>query len=366
MLGHCQPHRIQPPLFHGGKDGDARWIPPLLDCEGLSPSGIVDAWRQLRLPPGGHTWKVPLVFRYILLTAAYNEERYIARTIESVLAQTVRPERWVVVSDGSTDGTDEIVAAYAKRHSFIRLRRVEDHRPRGVIRKVNALNVGYSATSDLNYEFVANLDADIVFDDHYFETLLQRFKLEPTLGITGGLIYEEHRGAFKSRRSNNIRSVAHAAQMVRRECYEQIGGYSPMKFGGEEWHAEVSARMRGWVVRALPELRVMHLRESGGAEPAIRHRFRQGMMDYSVGSYPGFELLKCFRRVPEHPIAVGAVLRMAGFCWCYLKREPRLVSPEFIAFLRDEQKERCKAAVAPKRSVTPSHESPLASDGHGR
>jgi GT2 family glycosyltransferase len=281
--------------------------------------------------------------QYAALTSAYNEEDFIGRTIESVLLQTIRPARWVIVSDGSTDHTDEIVQRYCARHSFMRYLRVEDNQTRGVIRKVNALNRAYREVQNLDCEFIANLDADVSFDSRYFETLLQRFDVDSSLGISGGLIYEERGGEFKGRFSNSLRSVAHAAQLVRRECYEAVGGYAPLKYGGEEWYAEVSARMHGWSVRAFSDLKVLHHRRTGAADQVLRHRFRQGKMDSSVGSHPGFELLKCARRIPEWPVAIGAIARLSGFCWSYVTDEPKLVPPEFISFLRNEQKHRLKA-----------------------
>ena len=280
--------------------------------------------------------------RYVLLSAAYNEERFISSTIQSVISQTVLPARWVIVSDGSTDRTDEIVRAYCERHAFMRLLRVDSTQRRGVLRKVNALKLAYREVQDLDYEFLANLDADVSFHDRYFETLLERFQADPALGISGGLIQEERGGEFKGRLSNNTRSVAHAAQLVRRVCYEAIGGYVALKYGGEDWCAEVNARMRGWKVKAFADLRVMHHRPTGTADRLVSHCFRQGKMDYSVGSHPAFELVKCARRVPERPVALGAMARLGGFFWSCVKREPRLVSPEFVRFLRNEQKGRLK------------------------
>lgn len=287
--------------------------------------------------------------RYVLLTAAYNEERFIGRTIESVLAQTILPARWVIVSDSSTDHTDEIVRGYCARHAFMRLLRIEKAQARGVIRKVNALNLAYREMQDVEYECLANLDADVSFNDRYFETLLQRFQLDPALGISGGLIYEERGGEFRSRISNSVLSVAHAAQVVRRECYEALGGYVPLKYGGEDWCAEVSARMKGWSVKAFSDLKVMHHRPTGAADRVLHHCFRQGKMDFSVGSHPAFELLKCARRIPERPVAIGALTRFAGFCWSYAQKESRLVSPEFVSYLRNEQKHRLKLMFSAPR-----------------
>lgn len=290
--------------------------------------------------------------RYVLMTAAHNEEFLIGRTIESVISQTILPARWVIVSDGSTDRTDEIVRGYCGHHAFIRFQRVDRPQGRGVASKVNALKLAHRELLGLEYDFLGNLDADVSLGDSYFKTLIKRFQLDQTLGITGGMIYEKCGGKFKSRPSNSVTSVAHAAQLLRRKCYEAIGGYVPLKYGGEDWYAEVSARMLGWRVQAFPDLKVFHHRYTGAADRVLRHRFREGKMDFSVGSHPAFELLKCARRIPERPVAIGAFTRFAGFCWSYAVNDARLVSPEFVSFLRREQKHRLKLLLG--HSSTPS------------
>lgn len=280
--------------------------------------------------------------RYVILTSAYNEERFIEQTIKSVVSQTVPPIRWVIVSDGSTDHTDDIVRNYCAVHKFIRLLRQDSADPHSVVRKARALNLAYEELHNVEYEFLANLDGDVSFDSRYFEMLLERLHHNSALGIAGGVIQEEHKGSFKDRKSNNVRSVAHAAQIVRRECYKNIGGYMPLKYGGEDWCAEVNARMQGWTVNAFTDLKVKHHRRTGAADTAMRHHFRAGMMDFSVGSLPAFELLKCARRIPEWPVAIGAAARLVGFCWSYASNKPRLVSSEFVTFLRNEQRQRLK------------------------
>jgi glycosyltransferase involved in cell wall biosynthesis len=279
---------------------------------------------------------------YALISSAYNEELLIDKTIQSVISQTIRPACWVIISDGSVDRTDEIIKKYSGQYSFIRYFRLEHNEIRGSASKVNALAFAYKSLQDIEYNYIGNLDADVTFQPNYFESLLQKFELNPSLGIGGGLIYERSGSDFKSRISNSITSVAHAAQLVRRECYESINGYAALKYGGEDWCAEISARMRGWTVRSFEDLRVMHHRPTGGASGLVNHRFREGKMDYSVGSDPAFELLKCFRRIPENPLFFGAVLRFCGFLCCYVSGEKRLVSPDITRFLRMEQKGRIK------------------------
>jgi poly-beta-1,6-N-acetyl-D-glucosamine synthase len=279
---------------------------------------------------------------YCLMTAAYNEEDHIARTIDAVLSQTLPPKRWVIVSDGSVDRTDEIIKAYSEQHHFIRFLRMARPPGRSFGRKVMALRAGCKLLEDVPFDFIGNLDADVSVPPAYFESLLTRLQGIPSLGIAGGFVCEEINGEFRSRRSNRVYSVAHAAQLVRRECYEAIGGYAILEYGGEDWHAQISAQIRGWTVEAFPELEIFHYRHTGEADNLVRHKFRQGRMDYSFGSNPTFEVLKCLQRLPEKPFVIGGMARLTGFLWSYVCRERRPVSDEFMAFLRKEQKEKLK------------------------
>jgi len=280
---------------------------------------------------------------YVLMTAAYNEESYIERTIESVLAQTVLPKRWVIVSDGSIDRTDEIVGAYADRHSFIEFVRVSRPPGRSFSSKVAALRAGYERFDDVAYEFIGNFDSDVTVGPRYFENLIGNLQSCPTLGIAGGYVLEENEGQFQNRRANRVYSVAHAAQLVRRTCYEAIAGYAVLEYGGEDWHAQTSARMNGWEAKAFPDLKIFHHRHTGEGDNLLRHKFRQGRMDYAFGSDPLFEALKCIERFPERPFVAGSLARLCGFVWSWISREKRPVSAPFILFVRSEQKQKLRS-----------------------
>ena len=277
---------------------------------------------------------------YVLMTAAHNEEADIEKTIESVLAQTVLPKRWLIVSDNSTDRTDEIVKRYADKYSFIRFLRVTRPAGRNFVSKVLALRSGEHLLKDVPYDFIGNIDADLSVSPSYFEDLMLQFNLNPRLGLAGGFVYEEMNGQFTSRGGNRVHSVAHAAQLVRRECYEAFGGYAVLKYGGEDWHAQTSARMNGWEAESIPELKIFHHRPTGAGSSQLRSAFRLGKLDYSFGTYPIFEIIKCAGRLLHKPFLIGAIVRMAGFAHSYVRRDPFLVSAEFVSFLRREQKER--------------------------
>jgi len=272
------------------------------------------------------------------MTAAHNEDAFIKETIMSVLGQTVLPMRWVIVSDGSTDNTDQIVESYAKQYKFICFLKLTRPAGRSFASKVVALQKGKKLLEEVPFEFIGNIDADIMVEPRYFEALINRFERNPQLGLTAGFIYEEQGGQFRCRASNRADSVPHAAQLVRRECYEAIGGYSVFKYGGEDWCAQQCAKMRGWQAKAIPALKVFHARHTGTASNWLRDQFRLGRLDYSFGSNPVFEFLKCALRVSEKPWLLGAVTRFVGFVWSFTGRESRPVSQEFVDFLRKEQR----------------------------
>jgi len=283
------------------------------------------------------------------MTAAYNEEAFIEGTIQSVLAQTVQPRRWVIVSDNSSDGTDEIVERYARQHDFIRFLRITRAPGHSFGAKVIALQAGSRLLQDAEYEFIGNLDADISLEATYFEQLIDCFRQNPEIGLVGGFVYEESDGEYRSRRVNDVRNVAHAAQLVRRECYEAIGGYAVLKYGGEDWYAQTRARMMGWQVESVPELKIFHHRHTGGGNNWMKSALRLGALDYSFGSDPVFEVMKCLHRVQDKPYFAVALARLAGFVWPYLRREPREVPDEFVSYLRREQRGRLSALLNRRR-----------------
>jgi glycosyltransferase involved in cell wall biosynthesis len=279
---------------------------------------------------------------YVIVTAAYNEEKFIHRTIQSVVAQTVHPLRWIIVSDASTDRTDEIVLDYVRQYPFIVLHRITEEHPRNFTAQVFAINTGFRLLEALDFDFIGNLDADIRFGPDYFERLLEAFIRDSNLGLAGGSIQEQKNGVFQNRLGTSPSSVAHAVQLFRRSCFDSVRPYVPMAYGGPDWIAEVRARQFGWKVKTLPDLPVHHYRPTAGAEGILRGRLRQGRMDHSVGSLFLFEILKCGRRLRESPHVLGAAVRFYGYWSSCLRRAPLLAPDDFVDFLRREQRQRLK------------------------
>jgi biofilm PGA synthesis N-glycosyltransferase PgaC len=274
---------------------------------------------------------------YLLLTAAYNEAAFIEETIKSVVAQSVLPSIWVIVSDGSTDGTEEIVHRYSARHSFIRLLRRDRDQVRHFASKVLALRAGFRSISVVSIPFISHLDADVALPSHYYRELLRQFDDDPSLGIAGGWCVERVGDERRFVGGSNPASVPGSLQTFRRECYEDIGELLPIEYGGEDWYAEIMARKCGWRVRSFPELAAHHLRQTGsrGGSP-LHYCYRQGFMDFSLGSHPIFELAKVARRISWQPYCFGALARLMGFGVAHLCGK-RMVPPDFVAFLRREQ-----------------------------
>jgi glycosyltransferase involved in cell wall biosynthesis len=289
--------------------------------------------------------------KYVLMTAARNEGAFIETTIEAVLNQTVLPEQWIIASDGSTDDTVTIVERYASKHSFIRLKQLAANNYRQFAAKAHALRMVYESLQGENYCFIGNLDADVSFDNDYYERILAEFDDNPRLGIAGGVVLELQKGEFKKLKYN-LESVAGAVQTFRRECFEAVGGYLPLKQGGLDAVAEVMARMNGWQVKTFSQYHVYHHRQIGDVGgKVLRARFRFGLRDYLIGVHPVFMLLKCAHRLLQKPYFIGSAVWFSGYLCAWLRREVSPVPHEVIRFQRKEQRRRIISAISnlPKR-----------------
>ena len=273
---------------------------------------------------------------YVLITAARNEEKYIENTIKAIIAQTVRPVKWIIVSDGSTDRTDEIVLKYSTDHNFITLVR-KTANINGQIdftSKVHAIIIGYDKLKDIDYDFIGILDGDVTFNSSYYEMILNKFAENSKLGIAGGIILDQYDDHCIRRSPSNSNYVSGGIQFFLRMCYEDIGGLFPIKEGGEDTIAAITAQMKGWVVEAFEEFEVYHHKHNKTTRGKLKEAFRGGRMFYSLGSHPLFEVLKSIKIIiTEKPYLLYAMIRMCGYLWPYCKIQKRLVSDEFIRLL---------------------------------
>jgi biofilm PGA synthesis N-glycosyltransferase PgaC len=277
---------------------------------------------------------------YVLITPARNEAQFIELTITSVLAQTVRPAKWVIVSDGSTDGMDTIVSKYAAENSWIELVQMPERHERHFAGKVHAFNAGYARTKDMKYQMIGSLDGDISFEKDYFSFLLRKFAEDPKLGLVGTPFKDESSGIYDYR-FVSIEHVSGACQLFRRECFEDIGGYVPVKGGGVDHIAVITARMKGWKTRTFTEKVCLHHRKMGSAQRGVlMARFKVGALDYALGSHPLWEFFRTIYQMTKRPIVLGGLMLGAGYLWALVRHAKRPVSDELVAFRRREQMER--------------------------
>jgi biofilm PGA synthesis N-glycosyltransferase PgaC len=279
---------------------------------------------------------------YIIITPANNEAAFIEHTIAAVIAQTIRPLKWVIVNDASTDRTREIVESHMRQHNFIELVNVDRAAGRHFGNKVRAFNAGLDRVRDLNFDFVGNLDADMSFEPDYFQKLLQQFELNPRLGIGGGMVHTTIDGKFVSQEVA-LDSVAGAVQLFRRKCFEQVGGYRAMPLGGIDAAAEVAARMHGWQTRTFPEFRTCEHRFTGAASASpLKSRLKEGKRMHSLGYSPIFFLVRCVYRMLERPAVIGSFAALWGYFASAISSTPVAVSPEAVRYLRSEQHSKLK------------------------
>ena len=278
--------------------------------------------------------------KYIIITPAFNEENYIGQTIDSVISQTIRPLFWMIVDDGSIDSTADIIKDYASRYSWIRyVFRKRELDQSYYASNVYAIQEGIKQSREFDYDFVAILDADITLPQDYYQKIKDAFDLDPKLGIASGNCADVVDGELEKHLYDR-RSCAKAIMVFKKECYEQIGGFVPMKYGGEDTVACFTARMLGWKTWAFHEILVSHNKPlgTGPTKNILKIRFRQGISEYSMGSAALFVIMKSLRRcVRERPLIVGGLARMAGFLYGCCSRPKRQIPDDVIRFIRQEQ-----------------------------
>lgn len=282
--------------------------------------------------------------KYLLITSAFNEEQNIEKTLQSVINQTIRPVLWIIISDGSIDKTDEIVLQYVNKYDFIEFIKIHAHEKKHSFgSKVRAINKGIQAINDkAQYDFIGILDADLSLDNKYYEEILNKFHRDEKLGIAGGDVIEFVNGKY-NKRIKTYNSVAGGVQLYKKKCFEELAGFQPFEYGGEDAAMEIEARMLGWKVQTFPEFEVIHHGYvGGGAGNLLKARFRRGAMYRYIGYHPFFHVIRCFYRLFEKPYFTGTFAEISGYFYYQVKHRHIKVSDEVVRYLRKEQVERLK------------------------
>jgi len=273
--------------------------------------------------------------KYVIITPVRDEEAYLRYTIESMVQQTIVPAAWIIVNDGSSDKTGEIIDEYAARYSWIHA----VHRTNRGFRKagggvVDAFNDGYGTLNIKNWDFIVKLDGDLSFDSDYFEKCFSYFQEEPQLGVGGGVMCYIENGQ-KSFEANPKFHVRGATKIYRRACWDALGGFWPAP--GWDTMDEVKASMLGWTTRSFQDLHLLHHRHTGAADGVWRNLVKNGRANYVCGYHPIFMLVKCVSRLRFRPYLVGSTALMYGFLSGYFQGIPQVDDPRTIRYLRQQQ-----------------------------
>jgi poly-beta-1,6-N-acetyl-D-glucosamine synthase len=280
--------------------------------------------------------------KYLVISPVRDEEKYLGATIRGMIAQTLRPAEWIIVDDGSTDGTRGIIDWYAARHAWIqpRLRQNRGFRQAGT-GVVEAFYEGYRAAQCTDWDFIVKLDGDLGLPPDYFARALAACAVQERLGICGGELYHELGGELVKEECPRFH-VRGATKIYRRECWEQIGGLQPAP--GWDTIDEVKANMLGWTTKTLSELQVIHHRFTGTAESKWQDMVKNGRADYFSGYHPLFMAVKCAYRTATRPYVTGAVGLAYGFLSAYLKGLPQVPDRELISYMRQQQLRKLRGA----------------------
>lgn len=269
---------------------------------------------------------------YVIVSPARNEEQHLQQTIDSVASQTLRPRKWIIVNDGSSDHTGRIIEAAAKQHSWIK----PVHRPDRGYRnnfggEVQAFYDGYQLIKTDDWKYITKLDCDLSFASEYFERLINRFSCDPRLGIASGVYLEECRSGWRQ-----VKMPAHhaagACKVVRRECFEQVGGFIAER--GWDTIDEIRAMTKGWKTAHFSDLQMKHLKPEGSGNAWLRTQIRQGEVFYLTGGSKLFLVLKVCNRLLHRPLLLGGAAMLWGYLELMVRRQAILVTREEAEFYR--------------------------------
>jgi len=282
--------------------------------------------------------------RYIIVSPVRNEEKYLPKTIDSMIHQTVRATEYILVDDGSTDGTADIIKKAMEEHPWIRYVKRPDRGERkvgpGVI---EAFYDGFNEINAQSYDYIGKMDGDLSFGPRYFETLFEKFESDPYLGAASGKLFLDLDDGKLVEERHADEMVIGGMQFYRRKCFEDAGGFvREVMWDGIVYHRSRMAGWRTWSFRD-PELMIYDHRLMGSSYKSIYHgRIRWGWGQYFMGTHPLYILAVGVYRMLERPFVIGGGLIVMGYVKGWLTNATRYNYPGFRRSLRAWQFERLK------------------------
>lgn len=276
--------------------------------------------------------------KYVVISPGRDEAQYMMQTLDSVAAQTIRPAKWVIVDDGSTDNTPQILAEFSQKHDWIEIVTRNDRGRRAVGPGViDAFYAGFARINPDEYQYLCKLDLDLRLPPRYFETLIEKMETEPRLATCSGKTYVEQNGQFVEEGHGDETSIG-ASKFYRMSCFRKIGGFvREVMWDGIDCHR---CRMNGWIACSLdePDLRFIHLRPEGSSQQSVfAGRMRHGYGQYFMGTGFLFILASAIYRINKKPIVLGSLAMLWGWIRSAIQRKQRYEDPAFRKFLRSYQ-----------------------------
>ena len=275
---------------------------------------------------------------HVVITPSRNEAIFLKELVDSMVSQTRRPRKWVIVDHNSNDNTQEIIAPILEKYDWISIIRVSDESQRkrgGQIARL--FNTGLSSINDQDWHFCSKVDADMVLPEDYFFKILTKFSENPDLGIASGSCYLMH---GNNRKIEKV-SVGHTRgglKTYRKSCFIQIGGVREVD--GWDGVDNIVAQMNGWETSNFSEIEVCHKRATGSFYGSLKGCFETGKFAHSMRYSPTFMIARSLHRSLQRPIFLGGVLLMCGFIFGFLSRQKPSMGTEEVAFLRKKQRVR--------------------------
>ena len=259
---------------------------------------------------------------YFVITPARNEEKKLPLTISSIERQTVKPILWVIIDDGSTDNTPQIIEAAKKKHDWIHSIRLQESARDLAIHYASICNIGFDYAikhckeNKIEYEYIASVDADMKLENTYFENLINEFEKDPKLGLASGGTWVNIKGnETQLQLREEIVSGGH--RLWRKECFDETGGYSLTYFADSV--SNVKARLRGWKVKRFEEYKAIQARRTSSAEGFWKGWIKDGEGAYYLNTHPLFVVARAIRYLFNTPY-YGGLAYLIGYLNGYINK----------------------------------------------